>query len=140
MSFSSLPLSFCTNVHPGRSVAEVEEGLNRYTVAVAKAFGRPLSAGLWLARPVVNELLASETALMRFADGLRRRNLTCHTLNAFPYGAFHGARVKEQVYLPDWSQPQRLEYTLQCAKVLAALLPAGGEGSISTVPLGFKLL
>ncbi|HEX4796560.1 MAG TPA: metabolite traffic protein EboE [Humisphaera sp.] len=138
MSFSSLPLSYCTNVHPGRSVAEVEDGLDRYTLAVARAFGRPLSAGLWLARPVVNELLASEAALTRFAHGLARRGLSCHTLNAFPYGDFHGARVKEQVYLPDWSQPQRLEYTLQCAKVLATLLPAGGEGSISTLPLGFK--
>src|SRR4051812_27072519 len=138
MSFSSLPLSYCTNVHPGRSVAEVEDGLDRYTIPVARGFGRPLSAGLWLARPVVNELLASEAALMCFADGLSRRGLTCHTLNAFPYGDFHSPRVKENVYLPDWTKPERLAYTEQCASVLAALLPDGVDGSISTLPLGFK--
>ena len=32
MSISALPLSYCTNVHAGRSVAEVEAGLDRYTV------------------------------------------------------------------------------------------------------------
>jgi sugar phosphate isomerase/epimerase len=138
MSLSRLPLSYCTNVHPGRSVAEVEAGLDRYTVPVREAFGRPLAAGLWLAEPVVRELLTHGDGVARFAEGIRRRGLTCHTLNAFPFGDFHSERVKENVYLPDWSQPARLAYTEQCATVLAALLPDGVEGSISTVPLGFK--
>lgn len=139
MSLSPLPLSYCTNVHPGRSVREVEAGLDRYTVAVRDRFGAPLAAGLWLAKPVVSELTSQEGAIQRFGAGLAARGLTCHTLNAFPYGDFHSERVKENVYLPDWSQPQRLEYTSQCAAVLAALMPEGvSEGSISTVPLGFK--
>lgn len=139
MSISPLPLSYCTNVHPGRSVAEVEAGLDRYTVHVRDRFGQPLAAGLWLARPVVSELRASPEALRLFADGLRRRELTCHTLNAFPYGDFHSERVKENVYLPDWTQPQRAQYSLHCAEILASLLPGGvNEGSISTLPLGFK--
>jgi sugar phosphate isomerase/epimerase len=138
MSLSSLPLSYCTNVHPGRSVAEVEAGLDRYTVAVARAFGRPLAAGLWLAEALVAELLSTPDGVARFTDGIRRRGLTCHTLNAFPFGDFHSERVKEKVYLPDWTEPARLSYTNRCAQVLAALLPDGVEGSISTVPLGFK--
>jgi hypothetical protein len=138
MSLSSLPLSYCTNVHPGRSVAEVEGGLDRFTVAVKERFGRPLAAGLWLARPVVDELLSSYDGVRKFADGLKRRGLTCHTLNAFPYGDFHSARVKENVYLPDWTTAERLDYTMGCAKVLSALLPDQVEGSMSTLPLGFK--
>jgi sugar phosphate isomerase/epimerase len=138
MSLSELPLSYCTNVHPGRTVAEVEAGMDRYTVPIARAFGRPLAAGLWLANAVVGEMLAASDGVARFAEGLRRRGLSCHTLNAFPFGDFHDTRVKERVYLPDWTQPQRLVYTEMCAAVLAALLPEGVEGSISTVPLGFK--
>jgi sugar phosphate isomerase/epimerase len=138
MSLSALPLSYCTNVHPGRSVAEVEAGLDRYTVPVMRAYGQPLAAGLWLAKPVVAELLASPDGPRRFAEGLARRGLTCHTLNAFPYGDFHSERVKENVYLPDWTRPERLHYTVQCATVLATLLPDGLEGSISTLPLGFR--
>jgi hypothetical protein len=133
-----LPLSYCTNVHPGRTLAEVEEGLDRYTVRARDQFGAPLAAGLWLARSVVSELLAYPDRLPRFVDGLASRELTCHTLNAFPFGDFHSARVKENVYLPGWARAERLAYTLDCAAVLARLLPDGVEGSISTLPLGFK--
>ena len=140
MSFSSPPLSYCTNVHPGRSVAQVIEGLDRYTVRVRGNLTYSLAAGLWLAWPVVSELLATPQSVRRFADDLARRELTCHTLNAFPFGDFHSTRVKEKVYLPDWSTNERLQYTLDCAKVLAELLPADVEGSISTLPLAFKAL
>lgn len=138
MSLSTLPLSYCTNVHPGRTVAEVEEGLDRYTVPVKEGFGKPLAAGLWLQRAVIAELTSSQDKVRRFAEGLTARGLTCHTLNAFPYGDFHSTRVKENVYLPDWSDPKRLEYTLACARVLSELLPEQMDGSISTLPLGFK--
>lgn len=138
MSLSSLPLGYCTNVHPGRTVADVLAGLDRYTVPVREKIGRPLAAGLWLARPVVDELLAEPGGVARFAEQLADRGLTCHTLNAFPYGDFHAARVKENVYLPDWSASERLTYTAECAAVLAELLPDGTDGSISTLPLGFK--
>ena len=138
MALSELPLSYCTNVHPGRTVHEVEDGLDRYTVPVMRAAGVPLAAGLWLARPVVTALLNDAASLERFAQGLSRRGLSCHTLNAFPFGDFHSERVKENVYLPDWTTPERLAYTTDCAEVLARLLPAGVDGSISTLPLGFR--
>jgi sugar phosphate isomerase/epimerase len=138
MALSDLPLSYCTNVHPGRSVAEVERGLNEYTAPLRKNYDAPLAAGLWLAAPVIAEFVADAAILPRFRAGLERRDLTCHTLNAFPYGDFHSRRVKENVYLPDWSDRRRLDYTVECARVLAALLPAGAEGSISTMPLAFK--
>lgn len=138
MPLNPLPLSYCTNVHPGRTLAEVEHGLDEYTVPLRSNFGEPLAAGLWLARPVVEEILSSPDGPQRFAERLEQRGLSCHTLNAFPFGDFHSARVKENVYLPDWADPLRLKYTEDCARVLAALLPEGGEGSISTVPLGFK--
>ncbi|WP_422927361.1 metabolite traffic protein EboE [Singulisphaera sp. PoT] len=138
MSLSSLPLSYCTNVHPGQTVAEVEAGIERYTLAIRERYGLPMAAGLWLARPVTRELLATPDGPRRFAARLSEHGLPCYTLNAFPYGNFHGARVKEQVYLPDWSSPDRQRYTEDCARILAELLPDGIDGSISTVPLGFK--
>jgi sugar phosphate isomerase/epimerase len=140
MSLSTLPLSYCTNVHPGRTLAEVEAGLATYTARLRERLGGPVAAGLWLARPVVDELLESRGRLEAFASRLAEHRLACYTLNAFPFGDFHSERVKEQVYLPDWSQRRRRDYTFDCARVLAELMPAGTEGSISTVPLGFKEL
>ena len=47
--------------------------------------------------------------------------------------------MKENVYLPDWSRNDRVDYTLYSARILAKLVPDDGtEGSLSTVPLGFK--
>lgn len=138
MSISDLPLSYCTNLHPGRTVTEVLSGLRDFTVPAQRELGVPVAAGLWLAEPVTRELLDAGDGVRRFADDLTEMDLQCYTLNAFPYGDFHSARVKEQVYLPDWTQPKRREYTLACARILAQLLPSGIDGSISTVPLGFK--
>jgi sugar phosphate isomerase/epimerase len=140
MSLSPLPLSYCTNVHPGRNLAEVLDGLKQYTVPVRQEFGHPLAAGLWLAAPVISELLSTAGRLPDFARTLASLGLPCYTLNAFPYGDFHSVRVKEKVYLPDWSQAERASYSLDCARVLSVLLPEGADGSISTVPLGFKQL
>jgi len=139
MSFSGLPLSYCTNVHPGRTVTEVIAGLDRFSLPIRDASGIPLAVGLWLARSVMDDL-ATPDSRQKFATELHRRSLTCYTLNAFPYGDFHSERVKEQVYLPDWTCADRLQYTLDCARFLAEVLPAAVDGSISTVPLGFKAL
>ncbi|MEZ6067081.1 MAG: metabolite traffic protein EboE [Planctomycetaceae bacterium] len=138
MSFSTLPLSYCTNVHPGLSVDEVVAGLERYTAKLPAATGRQVAAGLWLAASVISEIESETAKLDQLATTLRRSDLVCYTLNTFPYGNFHGDRVKEQVYLPDWTSPDRLHYTLACARVLPHLMPPGTEGSLSTVPLGYK--
>lgn len=140
MSLSTLPLSYCTNVHAGRSVAEVEAGLDRYTVNVQRNLDFAMAAGLWLSAAVARELDSTADGVQRFGERLAGRGLTCHTLNAFPYGDFHGPTVKEGVYVPSWSEPDRLDYTLRCARILTALMPEGCEGSISTMPLGFKRL
>lgn len=139
MALSPLPLCYCTNVHAGRTLRDVLDGLDSFTVPVARHFGEPLAAGLWLAAPVVAEILSSKTGLRELKSQIAARNLTCHTLNAFPYGDFHSERVKENVYLPDWANPKRLQYTLDCANILTTLLPRGVDGSLSTVPLGFKV-
>lgn len=140
MTFSSLPLSYCTNVHPGLNVDEVCRGLVDYAGPIRKNLGKPLAAGLWLAQPAIEELRADSAKLGQLKETLAEQNLTCYTLNAFPYGNFHSDRVKEQVYVPDWSQEDRLTYTHQCAIILAELMEDQEEGSISTVPLGFKQL
>ncbi|WP_437190715.1 metabolite traffic protein EboE [Planctomicrobium sp. SH527] len=138
MSLSTLPLSYCTNVHPGITVDAVLAGLQEHTVEAARIFGKRLAAGLWLSSPVINELNSSNGGIERLQAVLADNQLICYTLNSFPFGDFHSERVKEQVYLPDWSNPERLKYTTQCASVLAQLMPVGVEGSLSTVPLGFK--
>ena len=62
------------------------------------------------------------------------------TVNGFPYGPFHGVRVKEDVYQPDWRSAERLAYTNALADLMALIAPPDEVISLSTVPGAFKPL
>jgi len=135
---TTVHLSYCTNIHPGESWPEVRANLERYLVPVRErvAPGRPFGVGLRLSAESARTLATPE-ALDELRAFLSAHDLYVFTINGFPYGPFHGRPVKEQVYLPDWLDPERLAYTDQLADILAALLPEGVEGTISTVPGAF---
>jgi sugar phosphate isomerase/epimerase len=135
-------LTYCSNIHPGESWAEVRANFDRHVVAVRDRLlpEGEFGIGLRLSARAATEL-SEPAVLAEFQEFLRRQRMYVFTLNGFPYGTFHGARVKEDVYLPDWRNPERLRYTNLLADLLADLLPPGApdiEGSVSTVPGAFK--
>ncbi|NDZ80837.1 metabolite traffic protein EboE [Streptomyces sp. SID10853] len=137
---SVVHLAYCTNVHAAETLDGVTDQLDRYAARVRDRLDVPvLGVGLWLARDAARELASRPDLTARLRDHLRRRGLETVTLNAFPYRGFHRPVVKHAVYTPDWSDPRRLAYTVDCARVLAGLLPHDiTEGSISTLPLGWR--
>ncbi|HRI12127.1 MAG TPA: metabolite traffic protein EboE [Verrucomicrobiota bacterium] len=134
-----LHLAYCTNVHRGNDWAETLGNLERHTLAVRRAVcpDHPYAIGLRLSATAARELAQPET-LRQFQRWLASHRCYIFTINGFPYGSFHGVRVKEQVAQPDWTQPERLAYTNLLFDLLAELLPVGVEGSVSTVPVSFK--
>lgn len=132
-------LTYCTNVHPIDDLESVLAALSRYCAPVRRRLGvRRLSLGLWLSRRSASALVASPDARGRLRDALEANGLELATLNGFPYGDFHAARVKEEVYRPDWADVRRHHYTLDLARILCELLPADvAEGTISTLPLTY---
>ncbi|GAA3810971.1 metabolite traffic protein EboE [Streptomyces phyllanthi] len=137
---TTVHLGYCSNVHQAEDLKGVVSQLASHAEPVRERLGVDrLGIGLWLARPVVTELAADTGSLKRLKAELRARGLETVTLNAFPYAGFHREVVKKDVYLPDWADEARLEYTLDCARVLAALLPDDAErGSVSTLPLAWR--
>jgi sugar phosphate isomerase/epimerase len=131
-------LTYCTNIHPGETWPEVRDAVAKHTVAVKRRISpnAPFGLGLRLSAGAATAL-AAPRELAEFRALLAEEGLYVFTINGFPFGDFHGTRVKEQVYRPDWSEPLRITYSNTLADVLAALLPSGVEGSISTVPVGF---
>lgn len=135
-------LSYCTNVHPAEDLDGVLDQLARYAAPVREAAGLDvLGVGLWIPAVLAHRLAGSTADRDRLRAALAEHRLQVHTLNAFPYGGFHSEVVKLDVYTPTWADPERLAYTLECAEVLADLLPDGSDGtagSISTLPLGWR--
>jgi sugar phosphate isomerase/epimerase len=134
-----VPLTYCLNVHPGETWDENLATLRTTVLAVRDLAspGRPFPLGIRLSAAAATTL-NSQARITELAAFLQSENLHILTVNAFPYGRFHGGPVKENVYAPDWLTTQRRGYTNQVATLLAALIPTGAAASISTVPCSWK--
>ena len=138
---NGIHLAYCTNIHRGEGWNETFHGLNEYTLKVKEKVSQsdPFAIGLRLGYKAALEL--SETCsgnLDEFIKWLDHNNCYIFSINGFPYGQFHGSRVKEQVYSPDWTSDSRVEYTNLLFDILAKILPSGMSGSVSTLPGSFK--
>ncbi len=134
-------LAYCTNVHPGDTLARTKSMLDQHATRVREIFTPTgeLGVGLWLSAQTARELLAETDGVARFRDWLAERRLAARTLNGFPYGDFHHETVKTRVYHPHWADPNRSLYTLDLAKILVELVAPGTRTvSISTVPIGWR--
>ncbi|HUS90655.1 MAG TPA: metabolite traffic protein EboE [Phycisphaerae bacterium] len=134
-----LHLTYCLNIHRGESWAENLAAIRDHALRVRRAVapGRPFGLGLRLGHQAAEEL-AQADRLAELRGFLAENDLYAFTVNGFPYGPFHGTAVKEDVYRPDWRTAERRDYTIRLIDILAALLPEGVPGSISTVPGAYK--
>ena len=132
-------LAYCTNVHRGEGWSETFSNLQAHTLRVRQQVcpSKPYALGLRLGNSAAHEL-GLEKNLNAFRDWLEKENCTVSGINGFPYGTFHGQLVKESVFLPDWTDPTRVEYTQKLFELLAALNPPNQQGTVSTLPGTFK--
>jgi hypothetical protein len=128
-------LCYSMNVHPGEGMDDVLTALREYVLPLRERLNvsGAFAVGLRLAARAVEERRTEE-----LAEFLGEHDLVPVTVNAFPFGDFHGARVKDAVYAPDWTTDERVDYTLGVAHMLAALNAPGADVSLSTVPVSFK--
>lgn len=130
-------IGYCTNVHAGTSLESICANLRAHALSVRERLAVDvLPVGLWIPA-TVSQQLEDPKQLAKLASCLHDLRLHPYTLNGFPFGDFHGAVVKRDVYRPAWWESSRAEYTIRLAHQLAALLPEGQSASISTLPLGW---
>jgi len=134
-----LHLAYCTNIHRGESWEQTFQNLKTHTLAVRQkvAPDEPYAIGLRLGQEAAKDLSQPQN-LTAFKTWLEKNNCYVFTINGFPFGKFHGTRVKEDVYRPDWTTQERLTYTNLLFDILVELVPEDVEGSVSTVPVSYK--
>lgn len=145
MKLETSHLSYCTNIHPAETWDQTAEVLRTHVLAVRDRLRKthelapdePFAIGLRLSAVAAAQLLEGDH-LPRFRDWLEKTNTYVFTINGFPYGSFHGTRVKEQVFMPDWTHRERLEYTKNLFRILAAIVKPGTSASVSTLPGSHK--
>ena len=131
------PLGYSTNLHAAESLAELEERLLPFAAEVRAELGwEVLGLDLRLGDRALADL-AAPGALARLRGAFDRGGFSAHTLNGFPLRPFQAERVKEQAYLPDWTDPERLASSL---RLLDAALALSDDTlvTISTVPGSYR--
>ncbi|RZT27141.1 xylose isomerase-like TIM barrel protein [Kribbella sp. VKM Ac-2569] len=138
---STVHLGYCATVHPAAELDELIAGLDTCAGTVRSALGVPvLGVGLWFPHRLADRLANSPAALSKLRRALQRNRLEVVTLNGTPHAQFADKVVGAKLYCPDWTDPERLRYTLDLVDVLAELLPSDvAYGSVSTVPLGWRV-
>jgi hypothetical protein len=145
MKFQDAHLSYCTNIHPAETWAETFTMLRTHVLTVRdllRGDGRlekndPFAIGLRLSAVAARELLEGDN-LATFKDWLDGTDTYVFTINGFPYGSFHGTRVKEKVFQPDWTDAARVNYTQDLFRILARVARPGTGASVSTLPGSHK--
>jgi hypothetical protein len=133
-------LTYSTLVHPADNWDQLWTSLTTYLPRVKARVspGAPFGVCIRLAAPTAELLAASGTDRAKLKRFLADNDMYVYTVNAFPYGAFKGTVVKEQVYEPDWRTEERTRYTINVADILADITREDISPSIQTAPLGFK--
>lgn len=137
---SDIHLAYCTNIHRGETWEETFEGIRQYTneVRLRVCSEAPYGIGLRLSANAVEELRDRTEKLDEFRGWMEENQSYVFTINGFPYGTFHGSRVKERVYVPDWTTQERLDYTNLLFDLICKMAPEGEAVSVSTLPGSFK--
>jgi hypothetical protein len=133
-------LTYSTLVHPADNWEQLYHSLVTYLPKVKARIAGNKSFGVCIRLSASSAQTLAHSAAER--DKLKKflsdNDMYIYTANAFVYGHFKGAAVKEQVYEPDWRSEERTQYTINVADVLADVCPPGSAPSIQTAPLGFK--
>ncbi|MBN8524741.1 MAG: hypothetical protein J0M02_05325, partial [Planctomycetes bacterium] len=128
------PLAYSTNLHAAESAGEIAQALADFAGPLRQDLGwERLGVDLRLGSAALRGDLA---ALRRVLDA---HGLSAHTINGFPLRPFQAARVKEDAYLPDWSEAERLDDSLRLIDA-ALLLSDAAEVTVSTCPGSYRPL
>lgn len=132
-------LSYSTLVHAGDTWPEMKQSLIEFVPQVKKRVSpsEKFGVSLRMSAETAKSLTDSASERKELKEFLDSNDLYVFTINAFPYGPFKGRKVMENVYEPDWSTDQRVEYTNSIADILVEVTPQDISPSIQTAPLAF---
>ena len=78
--------------------------------------------------------LAQPSEMASFRDFLTTAGLYVFGVDTRAFGARRGRAVKDAMYRPDWTDPERLDYSDRAARIMAQLAPSTRTGTVATIP------
>ena len=132
-------LTYSTLVHAGDDWSQMRASLEEFVPEVKDRLGvkGKFGVSLRLSGESAKTLTGSANERASLKKYLDENELYVFTINAFPFGPFKGQRVMEQVYEPDWTTQERVNYTKSIADILVEITDPDISPSIQTAPLAF---
>jgi sugar phosphate isomerase/epimerase len=129
-------LSHGTHERAARDLPAVVEHLDAYAAVRDRLAVDTLGVSLWLPPTLAAALAIDGRSRTRLRAEIEARGLEIDTLSGVPYAE---GGDEDPNAVPDWSDPARLEYTLDLARILTDLLPEDAvRGSVITTGLGLR--
>lgn len=103
-------LAYCLNLHPADTLEGLLAGLRSITLPLRErlAPGKEFGVGMYVPAGLVPRVVGEETGRDRpLSTLLEQQELDPFTWNAFPFGGFGAAGLKERVFEPTWYDASR---------------------------------
>jgi len=141
MKISNFNLSYCLNAFDfTQDYKNVLEYVNSIFKKVRRDIGKNdetlFALGIWTSNQFLKKMRLDEN-LQYIREFLDENYYYISTINAFPYNVFHNQTVKDKVYMPNWIDPKRVDFTIEAADFLKIMMHENSNGTISTLPGGY---
>jgi hypothetical protein len=120
-----------------QAVDSLDSSMRKVVANLPDNVAANISYGLYFSDLASCQFVDSPQSFDDYAALLTELNLKVTTANAFPFGNFRAAEVKEKAFLPDWREQSRVDYTCRVADLLAHVATSDNGLSISTCPFGY---
>lgn len=132
-------LTYCCNVQRGDTWPETLAKLEQNALALRQRVCPDGPFGLTLRLSGAAARALSDPATLRdFHRWLNQHQCYVTGIQGFPCGHLRDRLVAAQVFVPDWTSPERLAYTNVLLDILAQLLPPDAQGCVGTMPGAVK--
>lgn len=130
-------LTYCTNIFKEKNWKALFYKLNVYIKILKLNFKKKFfGISLCVSKNMTIDL---EKNISNFKIWIKKNNVYIFLINGFVYKTFHQKKIKENIYLPDWTSSKRVNYTINLINILNKLMTNRCNGGISTLPISFKL-
>lgn len=131
-------LTYCSNIFKEKTWKNLFCKLKIYITNLRKFFKKKhIGLSLCLSNSLANEIKKTDN-ISNLKMWLKKNRLYISSINGFVYQTFHQKKIKENIYLPDWTSKKRLNFTQNLIDILKNIIKKNHDGSISTLPISYK--
>ncbi|HIH2763386.1 MAG TPA: hypothetical protein ACYCDB_00175 [Candidatus Azoamicus sp.] len=124
-------VSYCSNIFKNNNLSELFYNLNKYNTNLNNK-----KISVCISKKII-KVLNEKKNIKKVITWNKNNNKNINLINGFVYKNFHQKKIKENIYYPDWTKKERLNFTKEI--IFFAQKINNKTCGISTLPITYKL-